>query len=207
MLRKSNREYTDRTSRPSVRERIESRFSKVFPDREETQNALFTALGSLTMEELINLAEQAISEFPNDQDAIHRLVDDLWATKQQVVQGQTEEFLTNIEKETTENDDFRRVLYTGKHIQLVLMSIPPGEDIGMEAHDLAQFVRIEQGEATLVVDGKEYKMEADSAAIIPEGSEHNVVNTGDVDLKIYTIYAPSEHPPETVQKTKEDSEK
>lgn len=111
-------------------------------------------------------------------------------------------FLTNIEKATRENTDYRRVLYTARHAQLVLMSVAPGEEIGEEVHELDQFIRIEAGSADIILDGVVHKAEADWAVIIPQGTRHNVVNTGTVPLKLYSIYSPPEHKDGIVQKTK-----
>lgn len=111
-------------------------------------------------------------------------------------------YIANLEKQTLENTDYRRVLYTGKHSQLVLMSIEPGDEIGMEVHELDQFIRIEQGVATVTIDGVEHQVQDDWAFIIPAGAEHNVVNTGEVPLKLYSIYSPPEHKEGTVHATK-----
>lgn len=113
-------------------------------------------------------------------------------------------YITNIERDTLENTDYRRVLYTGKNSQLVLMSIDPGDEIGEEVHHLDQFIRIEAGRARLVLDGVEHEVEDDWAFIIPAGTRHNVVNTGDVPLKLYSIYSPPEHKDGIVQATKAD---
>lgn len=116
-------------------------------------------------------------------------------------------FSINIEEETRKNTDFRRVLYTAKHSQLVLMSLRPGEEIGMESHDhLDQFFRFEEGEGTVIIDGHEHKVQDGSAAIVPSGAMHNVVNTGKKALKLYTIYSPPEHQDQVVRKTKADAE-
>ena len=111
---------------------------------------------------------------------------------------------TNIEKVTKENTDFRRVLYTSKNSQLVLMSIKPGEEIGMEVHGLDQFLRFEQGEGKAVLDGVESSVEDGSAVVVPAGTQHNFINTGDVDLKLYTIYSPPNHKDGVIHKTKEE---
>ena len=115
-------------------------------------------------------------------------------------------FHVNIEKETKENTDYRRVLYTAKDMQLVVMSIAPGDEIGNEVHDLAQFIRVEEGEGKAILQNgeTEYVLREDDAIIIPAGTWHNIVNTGDTPLKIYTIYAPPEHKDGTVHKTKAD---
>lgn len=113
-------------------------------------------------------------------------------------------FVTNIEKDTLENKDYRRVLYTAKNSQLVLMCIKPGDEIGEETHHLDQFIRFEQGTGKAVLDDVEHEMAADFAVVIPAGTKHNILNTGDVDLKLYSIYSPPEHKDGTVHKTKAD---
>ena len=113
-------------------------------------------------------------------------------------------YLLNIEHETLANTDYRRVLYTAKHSQLVLMSLAPGEEIGEEVHELDQFLRFEAGEGTVVLDGVEHAVKADAAVVIPEGTRHNVINTGAGALKLYTIYSPPEHKDGVVEHAKAD---
>ena len=117
-------------------------------------------------------------------------------------------FNANIENDTLENDNFRKVLYTGKNCQLVLMSLKPGEEIGMEVHnENDQFFRFEEGEGKCIIDGNEYFVEDGSAIIVPAGSEHNIINTSDeFDLKLYTIYSPPHHKDGIIRKTKEEAE-
>jgi mannose-6-phosphate isomerase-like protein (cupin superfamily) len=116
-------------------------------------------------------------------------------------------FFANIEKETLENENFRRVLYTGKNSQLVLMSLKAGEEIGMEVHpDNDQFFRFEKGTGKVVIDGNEYNVEDGSAIVVPAGAEHNVSNVGNEDLKLYTIYSPAHHKDGIVRATKEEAE-
>ena len=117
-------------------------------------------------------------------------------------------FNSNIEKDTLENSNFRKVLYTGKNSQLVLMSLKPKEDIGMEVHtENDQFFRIEKGEGKCVIDGNEYVLEDGSAIVVPAGAEHNVINTSEnEDLKLYTIYSPAHHKDGIVRGTKEEAE-
>ncbi len=116
-------------------------------------------------------------------------------------------FCDDIEKLTEENQDFRRVLYTGKNLQLVLMTLQPGEEIGEEVHeDRDQFFRIEEGSGVIDIDGAENAVEDDIAVIVPAGARHNVRNTGDKPLHLYTIYAPPEHKDGIVQATKEEAE-
>jgi len=117
-------------------------------------------------------------------------------------------FNTNIEKDTLANDNFRKVLYTAKHSQLVLMSLKPGEEIGMEVHnDNDQFFRFEQGQGKVIIDGNEYEVSDGSAIVVPSGAEHNVINVSDnEDLKLYTIYSPAHHKDGIVRATKEEAE-
>ena len=119
-------------------------------------------------------------------------------------------FYGNIEKLTLNNDYFRQVVFTGKHAQLVVMCLEPGEDIGNEVHEkVDQFFRIEQGEAAFVFDGKEKQLvKSGDAVIVPAGTYHNVINKSKtVKLKLYTIYSPPNHPDKTIHKTKADAEK
>lgn len=117
-------------------------------------------------------------------------------------------FNANIEEQTIQNSDFRHVLYTGKHSQLVLMSLKPGEDIGKEIHEENdQFFRIEKGEGKCVIDGNEYDLKDGSAIVVPAGSEHNVMNLSESeDLKLYTIYSPSHHQDGVIRATKAEAE-
>ena len=117
-------------------------------------------------------------------------------------------YCDNIEKRTVENEDFRRVLYTGEHLQLVLMTLPPGCDIGEEVHeDRDQFFRIEEGQGEIRIDGAANRVEDDFAVIVPAGARHNVINIGDRPLRLYTIYGPPEHRDKVVHRTKEDAER
>lgn len=103
-------------------------------------------------------------------------------------------FIDNIETLTTANTDFRRVLYTGKYLQLVLMALKPGEEIGEEVHeDHDQFFRVESGSGEVLIDGKRTPIQDDDAVIVPAGARHNVINTGDAVLTLYTLYGPPEH--------------
>lgn len=116
-------------------------------------------------------------------------------------------FCDDIEKLTVENDDFRRVLYTGGHLQLVLMTLQPGDEIGSEVHkDRDQFFRIEEGKGVITIDGKENRVEDDFAVIVPAGSRHNVKNDSDKPLRLYSIYGPPEHRDQVVQSTKEEAD-
>lgn len=117
-------------------------------------------------------------------------------------------FVEDIEKLTEENGDFRRVLYTGKELQLVLMTLQAGEEIGSEVHaDHDQFFRIEAGRGEIVIDGNTSTVKADMAMIVPAGARHNVRNTGGEPLKLYTLYAPPEHRDGVVHPTKADAGK
>jgi len=116
-------------------------------------------------------------------------------------------FVDDIEKLTEANSDFRRVLYTGKQMQLVLMALEPGEEIGEEVHeDRDQFFRVEQGEGEVLIDGKRTAIRSDMAIIVPAGARHNVTNTGPEPLKVYTLYAPPEHKHGTIHATKADAD-
>ncbi len=103
-------------------------------------------------------------------------------------------FVDDIEKLTEENGDYRRVLYTGKHVQVVLMSLAPGEEIGEEVHkNLDQFFRVEKGKGEVWIDGKRTKIKSDDAIVVPAGARHNVINTDHKPLKLYTLYSPPKH--------------
>ena len=115
-------------------------------------------------------------------------------------------YITNIEQATRENSDYRRVLYTARNSQLVLMSIEPGDEIGAEVHELDQFIRVERGKATVVLADVEHHIEDDWAVVIPAGTLHNVINTGNEPLKLYSIYAPPEHRDGVVHATKADEQ-
>ena len=116
-------------------------------------------------------------------------------------------FFGNIEKDTLENENFRKVLYTAKHSQLVLMNLKPGEEIGMEVHpDNDQFFRFEKGNGKCIIDGNEYAVNDGFAVVVPAGAEHNVINTSDTEeLKLYTIYSPAHHKDGIVRATKEEA--
>jgi mannose-6-phosphate isomerase-like protein (cupin superfamily) len=117
-------------------------------------------------------------------------------------------FIGDIEDRTGENRDFRRVLYTGPYMQLVLMAVEPGEELGEEVHqNTDQFFRVEEGKGEIWIDGKMTRVESDTAIVIPAGAWHNLKNTGHKALKVYTLYAPPQHPDGTVHRTKADAEK
>jgi mannose-6-phosphate isomerase-like protein (cupin superfamily) len=115
-------------------------------------------------------------------------------------------YLTNIEEVTKNNTDFRRVLYTGKYSQLVVMSLKMGEEIGNEVHTLDQFIRVEGGNAKAILNNGEtiYELSDGFAVIIPAGTWHNILNTGDMELKLYTLYSPPEHKDKVVEPSKQD---
>ena len=114
----------------------------------------------------------------------------------------------DIEKQTTGNSDFRRVLYTGEHLQLVLMTLQPGEEIGAEVHDdRDQFFRFEEGSGKVDIDDNCYDVVDGSGVIVPAGARHNVRNTGSEPLKLYTLYGPPEHKDGITQSTKAEAEK
>ena len=113
-------------------------------------------------------------------------------------------YITNIEKLTLKNTDYRRVLYTAKNSQLVVMNLQPGEEIGEEIHQLDQFIRIEQGSANAILDGVDHEIKDDFVVVIPAGARHNIINTGDIELKLYTVYSPPEHKDGVVHSRKEN---
>ena len=117
-------------------------------------------------------------------------------------------YVTNIEKATTENNNFRKVLYTGKNSQLVLMSLKPNEEIGMEVHpDNDQFFRVDAGKGKVIIDANEYEVQDGFAIVIPAGANHNVINISDSEpLKLYTIYSPPHHRDGVIHATKEQAE-
>lgn len=118
-------------------------------------------------------------------------------------------FTTDIESATRANTNFRKVLYTAKHSQLVLMSLRPNEEIGMEVHpDNDQFFRFEMGQGKCIIDGNEYLVKDGDVVIVPAGANHNVINTsGSVELKLYTLYSPAHHKDGVVRATKAEAEK
>lgn len=116
-------------------------------------------------------------------------------------------FNANIEELTVNNNNFRQVLYTAKHCQLVLMSLPVSGEIGAEVHEENdQFFRFESGQGKVLIDGNEYAVSDGSAIIVPAGAEHNVINTGEEPLKLYTIYSPAHHKDVIVRATREEAE-
>jgi len=116
-------------------------------------------------------------------------------------------YVANIEEESLANEYFRQVLYTDQRMQLVLMALKPLEDIGAETHTLDQFLRVEAGEGKAVLDGVEYAIKDGSVIIVPAGTLHNIINTShDMPMKLYTLYAPPDHRPGTIHKTKADAE-
>jgi mannose-6-phosphate isomerase-like protein (cupin superfamily) len=114
-------------------------------------------------------------------------------------------YVTNIEKDSLENENFRKVIYTAKHSQLVLMSLLPGENIGAEVHHLDQFLRVEKGTGKAILNGVEYPIEDGSSIVVPEGTEHNIINTGSEPMKLYTLYSPPNHLDGTVHRSKTDA--
>lgn len=117
-------------------------------------------------------------------------------------------YVANIEKTTKENENFLQVLFTGQHEQLVVMTLQPGEEIGMEIHqDTDQFFRVEKGEGKIVIDGQERSFAKDDAALVPAGTQHNIVNSSSTKpMKLYTLYAPPKHADGTVHATKAEAD-
>lgn len=114
--------------------------------------------------------------------------------------------VTNIEKDSIENENFRKVLYTDKNVQLVVMSLLPGEDIGEEVHDVDQFLRVEEGSGKAVLNDIEHEIENGFSIVVPAGVKHNIINNPDRAMKLYTIYTPPHHKDGTIHKTKADAE-
>ena len=115
-------------------------------------------------------------------------------------------FIKNIEDIAVKNKDFRQVLYTAKNCQLVIMALKPKEEIGMEVHKLDQFFRVEEGSGEAVLDGVSTLISAGFAVLVPAGTNHNIINTGSVSLKLYTLYAPPNHRDGVVNHTRADAE-
>ena len=112
-------------------------------------------------------------------------------------------YVVNIEKITEENSNFRKVLYTARYSQLVVMSLKPGEEIGDEVHDLDQFLRIEKGSGKAILNGTEYSIGDGFVIVVPAGTKHNIINTSSAqEMKLYTIYSPPHHPPNTIERYK-----
>ncbi len=115
-------------------------------------------------------------------------------------------YVTNIEKDALDNENFRRVLYTAKNCQLVLMSLEPREEIGEEIHHLDQFFRVESGEGKAIFDEVAHSISSGFAIVVPAGVSHNIINTGEMPMKLYTLYSPPNHRDGVVHKTKADAE-
>ncbi len=116
-------------------------------------------------------------------------------------------FVDNIEKLSLENENFRKVLYTAKNSQLVVMSLLPGEEIGMEVHHLDQFIRVESGQGKAILDGVEHDISDGFAVVVPAGTNHNIINTSQAEkMKLYTVYSPPNHKDGKIHVTKADAE-
>ena len=116
-------------------------------------------------------------------------------------------YIKNIEEITAENNDFRQVLYTAKNCQLVVMALKPKEEIGMEVHKLDQFFRVEEGVGEAVLDGVQTAIQAGFAVLVPAGTNHNIINSGSVPMKLYTLYSPPNHRDGVIHKTRAIAEK
>jgi mannose-6-phosphate isomerase-like protein (cupin superfamily) len=136
---------------------------------------------------------------------VAQMAKQILSEKEPPVNPKLKGFVTNIEEDTITNKNFRKVLYTGKHSQLVLMVIKPKDDIGEEVHDVDQFFRIDSGSGKVIINGNEQKISDGFAIVIPAGAKHNIINDGTKDLKLYTIYSPPHHEDKIVRLTKEDA--
>lgn len=117
-----------------------------------------------------------------------------------------EGLVLDLESATMENENFRKVLFTALNSQLVVMSLKPGEEIGMEVHHIDQFIKIESGAGKAVLNGEEFEIADGSAIVVPSGTEHNIVNESEIDeMKLYTVYSPPEHAEGTIHRTKEEA--
>lgn len=148
--------------------------------------------------------DRCVKEVEDDES-----IDNPWAVCTASVMDKSNKniYNENIESETLKNDNFRKVVFTGKHMQLVYMSLKPKEDIGLEKHDVDQFFRFESGVGYVLASGKKYSVKDGSGVIIPADMEHNIVNTSETEpLNLYTIYAPTHHPEGTVMKNKPKEE-
>lgn len=116
-------------------------------------------------------------------------------------------YIINIEEKTLQNENFREVLYTAQHSQLVVMTLQPNEDIGMEVHEIVdQFIRVEEGEGKAILNGEEHVLTDGSAVVVPAGTEHNIINiSSEKKMKLYTIYSPAHHKDKTIHVTKQDA--
>lgn len=114
-------------------------------------------------------------------------------------------YVNNLEKDTVENENFRKVLNTTEKSQLVVMSLLPGEDIGEEVHNVDQFIRIEKGRGKAVLNGEEFEIKDDWAVVVPAGALHNIINISDSKMKLYTVYTPPAHKDGTIHRTKEEA--
>ena len=154
-----------------------------------------SALSSLSEKDVEEMLKQADPEITKQSEE----------EQEPPVNSDLKGFVTNIEEDTIDNKNFRKVLYTGKNTQLVLMSLKPKEDIGDEVHDVDQFFRVDSGSGKVVINGTEHKISDGFAIVIPAGAKHNVINDGTKDLKLYSLYSPPHHADGTIHKTKEEA--
>lgn len=167
--------------------------------------------GDFEDEDIHKMAEELGLDKSEVEEYIYSLARDEEETEEkpdedEEVSSDAKGFHDNIQEDTLENENFRKVLYTGKNMQLVLMTLQPGENIGMEHHDADQFFRFEGGVGQCIINGNEYDVKAEDSIFVPGGAEHDVINTSDNELlQLYTLYGPPNHIDGAVHETKEDA--
>lgn len=162
--------------------------------------------GDFEDEDIHNLAEELGLDKSEVEEYIYNMARNGTITDEPIENAGKKGFHDDIQKDTLENKNYRKVIYTGKTLQLVLMTLKPGENIGMEHHASDQFFRFEGGTGKCIVNGNEYDVKDGSSVLVPGGAEHDVINTGKNLLQLYTIYGPPNHIDGIIKKTKEEAE-
>ena len=193
-----------------VRESLETKQETEFSQEEKNTIRDFVSSykGDFEDEDIHNLAGKLGLDKSEVEEYIYSLARNKPSKEELSTDSTKKGFESNIEKDTLENDDFRKVLYTGQKLQLVLMILKPGEEIGSEKHEtIDQFFRFEEGTGKCIINKTEYKITSGDVVIIPAGSQHNIINTGKDPLKMYTIYSPPNHKDGVAFETKDVAEK